>query len=415
MEDLDYPLKKFLDQNDTDLRKFVRLGEIEGKTEAPPSDADSLSATEKLIISEADSLWTRFKNSVTDELNKIENSINKIKAEIEQEISVTLDKISDEKVNELDLLEAEFGTYTSEYGNLKSNFEKTENEVTEIRGLLNRPLQTNFVNGYIIFMLCLAFAEVPVNRLAFELFFEQSPIISLLLAGAVGILFVLFAHIIGSQIRHTQCKELNPEVGKVYISLGGLILMSMLVMYFLGVMREQLVAVQNSANLNLEDMLNDDTQAAVSSGLSSLAIGSKGLMLLLLNLSIYVSGIIMAFLRHDPHPRYERAIMAYERAKSSFLKYQKNYENKQVEKLREFNQKHSFNKALQREREASIESITRSRETLRTIKDVSREKLISAVSLRINAFREANAGSRKTKPPGYFKDSPIVYLEARIK
>jgi hypothetical protein len=212
------------------------------------------------------------------------------------------------------------------------------------------------------------------------LFFEQSPIISLILSGAVGSLFVFFAHIIGSQLRNTQCEELNTDNSKTYLTLTALVLMSMIVMYFLGVMREQLVTVQASANLNLEDMLNEETQNAISGGLTSLTLGSKGLMLLLLNIAIYVSGILMAYLRHDPHPQYEEVTDRYQKAKNAMLKYQKTFETKQVEMLREYNQRHSFNKTLQRKREASIETILRNSESLRNSASINREKLIDAIS-----------------------------------
>ena len=191
--------------------------------------------------------------------------------------------------------------------------------------------------------------------------------------------------------------------------------MSLLVMYFLGVMREQLVAVQASANLNLEDLLNDDTQSAISGGITSIAIGSKGLMLLLLNLAIYVSGIIMSFLRHDPHPQYEDVFTKQLKAKNLLLKYQKNYELKQVEMLREFNQKHSFNKTLQRKREAFIESIIRSKEVLNADSNSSRDKLIESISLRIRNYRNGNIKMRKTPIPDYFNNSIYGIVEERIK
>jgi len=415
MEDLKIHLKKFLEQDISDLRRYSRQGEIDGKNEYPSSDSLELSNAEIEILGEAESSWIKFKNEVSNFQQKIDLELEKTKSEIEGEISVNIDKISEDKNKELDLIEAEFGVATSEYKNLKGNFDAAEEEITEIRRLVNRSLEVKFVNIYIPVMILLSLAEVPVNRLAFELFFEQSPIISLALSLAIGSLFVFFAHIIGSQLRHSQCKELSPETSKIFGTLAALFFMSLLVMYFLGIMREQLVAVQNSANLNLEDLLNDDNQTSVTNGMTSLLIGSKGLMLLLLNLAIYISGVILAFFRHDPHPRYESASDNFEKAKTSLLKYQKRFEIKQVEKFREFNEKHSFNKSLQRKREASIESIMRNRELLRESLSTSRDKVRDSVLARIRAYRDANAKIRKTHVPKYFSNSIFSEIEGRVK
>jgi|GEM_PF-1494639 len=415
MEDFNNFFQKFFDQNQSDLRRYFRLGETDGKNEKPAADSINLSPVEAEILQDAEDSWKKFKSAHLELQQKIENDIEKTKLEIESEITVNLDKISDDKNLDLDLIETQYGTGTSEYKNLKSNLESAEEEYSDIRKLLNRSVQIKFVNVYIPFMLLLSIAEIPVNRLAFELFFEQSPVISLILSGAVGSLFIFFAHIIGSQLRNAQCKELVIDTGKIYLTLSSLVMMSMLVMYFLGVMREQLVTVQASANLNLEDMLNDDTQAAISGGLTSLAIGSKGLMLLLLNLAIYVSGILMAFLRHDPHPQYEEVFNKYEKTKVSMLKYQKNFEIKQVEMLREYNQKHSFSKTLQRKREASIEAILRSREALRSSANINKEKLIDSISSRVRNYRDGNLKSRQTQPPKYFDESIYTVLEERFK
>jgi hypothetical protein len=415
MEDITSHLKKFIEQDVSDLRKYSRQGEIDGKKDIPASDATELSTSEVEIISEADQAWTRFKTEVSNTQQKIDIELERTKSEIEGEISVTIDKISDDRNSELDLLEAEYGTSTSEYKNLKKNYESAEEELMEIRRTVNRSIQVNFVHTYILFMSILALAEVPVNRLAFELFFEQSPIISLILSAAVGALFVFFAHVIGSQIKYAQCVELNPDKKKIYSTMAALFLMSLLVMYFLGVMREQLVAVQNSANMSLEDMLNDESQAAVTNGMTTLVLGSKGLMLLLLNLAIYVSGVILAYFRHDAHPIYEQVVSKFEKSKNAFLKYQKRFEVMQVEKLREFNDKHSFNKSLQRKREASIESINRNRESLRRIEEDSKLKLHEAIISRIRAYRENNKKFRLTQPPMYFEISMYAQVEERIR
>ena len=69
-----------------------------------------------------------------------------------------------------------------------------------------RPLSVQFVTFYIPFMihwLCGSF----VNSMAFELFFESSQLISIIVATGVGAMLVFFAHITGASFKRTQSKK----------------------------------------------------------------------------------------------------------------------------------------------------------------------------------------------------------------
>ena len=61
---------------------------------------------------------------------------------------------------------AVFDSTSIRYAEVTSDLKLVRNSLN------NRELQTSFVKTYVPFMLALAFAEVWVNRLAFELFFD---------------------------------------------------------------------------------------------------------------------------------------------------------------------------------------------------------------------------------------------------
>ena len=121
MEDFNNFFQKFFDQNQSDLRRYFRLGETDGKNEKPAADSINLSPVEAEILQDAEDSWKKFKSAHLELQQKIENDIEKTKLEIESEITVNLDKISDDKNLDLDLIETQYGTGTSEYKNLKSN------------------------------------------------------------------------------------------------------------------------------------------------------------------------------------------------------------------------------------------------------------------------------------------------------
>ena len=71
MEDLKIHLKKFLEQDVSDLRRYSRQGEIDGKNEYPSSDSLDLSNSEIEILGEAESSWIKFKNEISNSQQKI--------------------------------------------------------------------------------------------------------------------------------------------------------------------------------------------------------------------------------------------------------------------------------------------------------------------------------------------------------
>ena len=74
--------------------------------------------------------------------------------------------------------------------------------------LLKRPLQVHLCRC--ISLLCWPYLSLRlINRLAFELFFESNPIISLALATAVGAVLI-FSRTYSSILKKAQCVEIDP-------------------------------------------------------------------------------------------------------------------------------------------------------------------------------------------------------------
>ena len=81
MEDNNNYFKKYFEQNQSDLNRYYRLGESDGKTEIPTTDSKSMSQTEMEILNDAENTWLRYKNSNQEQLHKIETEIDKTKKE----------------------------------------------------------------------------------------------------------------------------------------------------------------------------------------------------------------------------------------------------------------------------------------------------------------------------------------------
>ena len=66
-------------------------------------------------------------------------------------------------------------------------------------------------------MIILAIIEIPINRLAFEYFFDaETRFIAFAIAAAIGSMIVFFAHVGGTYLKYSTCKELKPNLTKTY-------------------------------------------------------------------------------------------------------------------------------------------------------------------------------------------------------
>jgi hypothetical protein len=159
---------------------------------------------------------------------------------------------------------------------------------------------------YWFFLAGLALAEVPVNRLSFQLFFAESPAVVLAVAALVGVVLIVLAHAFGMITR--RFRHSAREAGGAIASIGRLLGVTALILglcYGVAIFRQAYLAFATQPNSDFTAMLENDQlgEAALIVLQSSLAI--DGLIFMLLNLVIVGVGVLLAFYRHDPHPNFE--------------------------------------------------------------------------------------------------------------
>jgi hypothetical protein len=252
-----------------------------------------------------------------------------------------------------------------------------------------------------------------VNRLAFELFFESMPLVSLLLSAAIGGIFIFFAHTIGSMVRRLQCKEVAVNRDEVFLTVTLISLLAFILMYFLGLMREMWVDVSEAGSLNLEAYLSGLDKSPKSLA-DHLLIGSKGFTLLLLNLAIFAMGVVTAFRRHDPHPNYEKAVNFARKQEQRFVNYKKRFEAKRNEITRVHNQRISDRENTHKELEEELRATEHELVTLPEKLKADRAALISALTRRFMAYQNANKRARSAPDPVYFSANPKPLIESLL-
>lgn len=174
----------------------------------------------------------------------------------------------------------------------------------------------------------LALAEVPVNRAAFELTFREEPLFSLLLAAAVGVILVFFAHVVGLMLRQWPRRPSPGGIAARVAALAVILGIAGSGVYVMAKMRQgfmRLVSAENDGFAQrLQEALRGGTQhtAAVMADVP-LTIGDW--TFIAVNVLIFTFGVVASFLRHDPHPDYEKAIREARKTERAFAKAEARY------------------------------------------------------------------------------------------
>jgi hypothetical protein len=181
-------------------------------------------------------------------------------------------------------------------------------------------------------------------------------------------------------------------------------------------MREELVRIQNAGQITLEDMSLDDLAKGGGKGAGfSLALGTTGTFLLLLNFVIFLTGLVGSYFRHDSHPYFEKTVSLFEKSKNDFHRHQTTFENRQVEILREFSAEMVKSDSELAERETQISEISRKRSRVDRDVAAARDAVSVEVARCLRAYRAENLSSRRSPPPAYFTESAEVFAQEVVR
>ena len=416
-------LERLLKLDDQERNRLERKGAELGRINSPAPSAKSLSQFELDEKNKLIKTYTKFKNDVSRQLERL----NKDKTQLLKKLDIQLPK-SEERTEENIQLEREqiqsaLGENSSKFEEARSKYMDSHKVLSTIKIQVNqRPLSIQFVTFYIPFMTLLAFAEVFVNSMAFELFFESSQLISIIVATGVGAMLVFFAHITGASFKRTQSKEVPVSKANTYLSMGVLNSLVIVLIFYLSKMRQAFVSISNQNeqgfNIDADKLLNSDTPGLnealgsqnILDSLMQINLGPEGMFLLLINVAIYVCGFVAAFVRHDSHPDYEKAQRNYDKDRKELFKVRKLLDDKLVTIDKKRADMHQKNK---QERDISEEDLSQIDEELNELNN-----LISDFKYRVNEifnekvslFRDANIKNRKKPSPEYFKEESYTIV-----
>ena len=238
------------------------------------------------------------------------------------------EQVADRFGTKVDALEQELGPNSSRHAEARQWAERTEEERQRIESDLGRGLQTKIERIYPVVFLMVALLEVPINRYAFEYFFEETAILALGLALGFGFAFAAFAHWTGTLLKHASGEKSWKNRTGNYAAAAGILSLTGTAIYFLALMRERYIQFQEQSARGLGELLAEDGLRETAAELLSTELTEAGWTLLLMNLIVFVAGAFCAYQRHDPHPHYEGASKKAQKAERKYTRIRSRYEKK---------------------------------------------------------------------------------------
>lgn len=189
--------------------------------------------------------------------------------------------------------------------------------------LLVRERDPSYARGWIYwpFMIVLATLEVPVNSLAFQLYFGDGTFLSGFITFGIGVVLIYFAHGIGVTMR--RFRHNSEDTGGAYASLGWigfLTLITLTISYSLAILRQGYLAFQRAPNPTLSEMIAQGRQldaaaTVLQQNFLNFSLAIDGWIFFFINLAILTVGVLASFWSHDPHPDYAKQHKTMKRAR----------------------------------------------------------------------------------------------------
>lgn len=223
------------------------------------------------------------------------------------------DPLRDDHARRLQVINTRF---SARLESAKARADRAHATWDEIHGEVNRQPRYSGPWFYMPFMILLAIAEVPINRLSFELFFRESPAIALVVSLLVGGVLVILSHRLGLLLGRFGyfAKQRGwflefAQVAVVVVLIGALC-------YGLSVLRQGFLEAAVAPEIGFADAMNGGGAGAALMSLKA-GLGLEGWIFLFINLAVVLVGVSASYFCHDAHPDFQAADVERKRAEKA--------------------------------------------------------------------------------------------------
>ncbi len=404
-------ISKYLELQQHELQSASARGKADGSSSAFASSITDYVGYMQDTINAARGSWSNyqseFKQSLAETTKELADQQYASGVKIPEEIS----QLEEKKAQDEALFQTKEGRHSADYEKTEEDLRLAKVDYDKIRAELNRPLNTKFERIYVPFLIVLAVAEVPLNRSAFLLYFDQSPTVVLALAFAVGGMLVFFAHSIGHLIKEQNGPHASGNAGP-WLGIGSIAVVTAVLMYFLTIMRQTYTETMK-AGTTFD--WGDESRLGVFQESLFQPLNSDGIGLLVLNFSIYFAGILASFFRHDAHPSYEKIVRTHEKLRSKMSSKQERMEKRLNEIQKAHNNALATLNTRRQNSQLDVERLSSEIQELNEMKSSDEKTLLNNLDQLLVAYQNGYRQASQSKgTPKFFAKSHVRKLRELV-
>ncbi len=401
--------------NERMARRDENVGRNDGKRGFPTSAASEYPFQHE-VIAHARRTMGDFELGLRTIRENLQNDISAQERNRDEHYVRQRDDVIEAKKAKLDALDQRIGRHSARYIQLSDRLSGAKESEKRIELEVQRPLRTSIVWIYFPLLSLLALAEVPVNRFAFEFFFRETPAISLFIALVIGLIIMFCAHFSGLWLR--QIDHSSGKSSKIFHYVGIAITFVVVgtTIYFIAALRQSYVnLLEREQTTEFSTLLQGDVSAlgTLADEALSVELGTAGFMLLVINILIFLVGMVAAYMRHDPHPDYEKVTKERARIQKRMHKIEETFQKRATILSTEHDRRINY---LDRQLDQTEEEIERVRNKLQMI-EARRPEILGMVSeivaLRLLAYQKGNRSARNGEdvPECFVTPNPEIIVK----
>lgn len=394
-------LSEFRHYRPWDSRVDKKEGARDGKIDRPASTDERYSFRDRVITS-AQAALRKYHHQVENFSNELSNRVRVLRQDLDDRYASKRDQIHTEFGDRTDQFEQTIGPTSSRHTALREAYQRAVDRERQIEADVGRPLRIHLRYWYAVIMAFVALIEIPINRFAFELYFAETPALSLLIALGIGVALMLLAHFAGTWLKRsfgapTLEQKLSYGVG---IAMTALLILPTI--YLIALLRQHYVRFIEAQNVSFGQLLEQRGFEDVAREVITTDLGTSGYMLLMINVLVIGIAVIVAVARHDSHPDYEKAVRARERAEWWHRRLQARYDKRTGKaKVAHDSQISALDKQQER-LERELEAVQSDEEACQAHKEQMLQRVVLHLRQRLQAYEEGNEQTRSTAAPQCF-------------
>lgn len=396
-----------------DRRVDEKTGERDGKNNRPATEDDRYLFRDR-VIAAANAAIRKHYHQVEIYRDELATRESELQQELDERYAIKRDQIHAEFSDEISRIEQTVGPQAARHSAVREKFRRALNQERQIEADLGRPLRIHLRYWYALIMAFVALVEIPINRFAFELYFAETPALSLLIAFGIGFTLMLLAHFAGTWLKRSFGATTR---GQKITYLIGVALTAALVfptIYLIALLRQHYVHFVETQNMTFEELLGQRGVEGVARDVIETSLGTSGLMLLMINVLVVGIAVIVAVARHDSHPDYEKAILTRERYEKKYRRLQARYD-KAVAKATATRDSLLNTLGKQQQRlEGELDQVRADQNACAVHREQMLQQVVLHLCQRLQAYEQGNEYARTSAAPKCFGQHDEGTIKKRL-